>query len=388
MSKYTIIYAIDGLGMGGAERLTASILKNLPDVFSPRVCVFKVRKRGNPMAEQIKALGVPVDFLPIPYVRDLTALPRLVKYLKTVNADLVHGQLELGDIFGNIAAKLARLPSVSTLHTMPSQKMNIKSRLHQEVEFFALRHFCDAIISVSNEARQFYLDISTLPPSKLLTIYNGVDLFHFDNLDRRRISDGIRKELGVPLDSKLLTTVAVLRELKGIQYMIRGLPEIIARFPKVRYLIVGDGVYRETLEREAQLAGVAGHVIFAGQRDNVPHFLAASDIFVLPTLTEALPTVLAEAMAARLPIIASAVGGIPEMIEDGKNGLLVPAGQVDALSAACMRLLSNSDEAGSMGDKGRSVADQKFNIRRQAEQLGELYLDLIRNSKRFKSGSS
>lgn len=379
-SKHNIIYAIDSLGMGGAERLTASILKNLPGNFSPRVCVFNVRN-GNPMAEQIKALGIPVDFLHIPYLRDLTALPRLVKYLRTVNADLVHGQLELGDVFGNIAAKLAGLPGVSTLHTMPSQKMSIKSRLHQEVEFFALRNFCDAIISVSNEARQFYLDISPLPPAKMLTIYNGVDLSQFDSLNRQKIYGDVRKKLGTPQDAIFLTTVAVLRELKGIQFMIRALPEVLTRYPRVHYLIVGDGDYRDVLVSEVRKAGVEDHVIFAGQRDDVPYFLAASDIFVLPTLTEALPTVLAEAMAARLPIIASAVGGIPEMIVDGENGLLVPAGQVDVLSAACMRLLSNLDEASSMGDKGRSVADQKFNIRRQAKQLGELYLDLIYKSK-------
>jgi hypothetical protein len=115
--KYNLVFFIDGLGMGGAERLMVPILKNLSrEYFSPRVCAFQVRN-GNPVEKDLRALGIPVDFLPIPYLRDITALPRLYKYLKDVRADLVHTQLEFADILGNISAKFLRLPSVSTLHT-------------------------------------------------------------------------------------------------------------------------------------------------------------------------------------------------------------------------------------------------------------------------------
>ncbi|HRQ23124.1 MAG TPA: glycosyltransferase [Anaerolineales bacterium] len=381
MRKLNIIYVIDSLKMGGAERLTASILRNLSDEFSPRVCVFKV-KDGNPMAEQIEKLGVPVDLLPIPYLRDVTALPRLTRYLKQVKADLVHGQLEFGSMLGSIAAKWHRLPFVATLHTMSSQKVPMKKKLHGELEFFFLRHFCDTVISVSDEARQFYLEISSLRPSQLVTIYNGVELSHFERRDPRKPYDEIRAQLGVPADAKFLTTVAVLRELKGIQFMIRAMPKILEQLPNAYYLIVGGGKYKDELVREVELAGVGSRVIFAGQRDDVADFLNASDVFVLPTLTEALPTVLAEAMAARLPIIASAVGGIPEMITDGENGILLPPADTEALADACLRLLSDEDAAKSMGDAGWSVANRKFNIRVQVEQLRELYLKLIAASRR------
>jgi glycosyltransferase involved in cell wall biosynthesis len=381
MRKLNVIYAIDSLRMGGAERLTASILRNLSEEFSPRVCVFSVRD-GNPLAEQIAKFGVPVDLLPIPYLKDVTALPRLVRYLKLHNADLVHGQLEFGAVFGSLASKRLGLPSVVTLHTMTSQKMSIKAKLHQVVEFLVLRYFCDTVISVSNEARQFYLDISNLQPSKLVTIYNGVDLSHFERPDRRNPYDEIRREFGAPADAKFLTTVAVLRELKGIQFMIRALPKILQKFPNTYYVIVGDGDYKDDLMREVEQAGVKERVIFAGQRSNVADFLNASEIFILPTLTEALPTVLAEAMAARLPIIASAVGGIPEMITDGENGILLPPADTEALADACLRLLFDEEAAKSMGDAGWSVANQRFNIRVQAEQLRGLYLKLIAASRR------
>ncbi len=379
--RYNIVYMIDGLGMGGAERLMVPILKYLPrQHFNPRVCVFQIRD-GNPIAEQIAALGIPVDFLNIPFMRDVTALPRAAMYLKQAKADLVHGQLELGDIIGSLAAKLLRLPSVSTLHTMPAQNMSFKSKLHQEVEFFVLRHFCDTVISVSNEARQFYLDISTFSPSKLITIYNGIELASFHDVDRKAVGHEVRNEFGIPSDAKLILTVAVLRELKGIQFMIRALPGILSVFPNTYYLIVGDGSYKDELEREVDRIGTSGdRVIFAGHRDNVLHYMTASDLFVLPTLTEALPTVLAEAMSVRLPIIATTVGGIPEMIVDGHNGILVPAADIAALQNMVVNLLSNPKKRESLGDAGRDITEQKFNVQVQAKLLSELYLSLIKKS--------
>ncbi len=376
--KYNIVFFIDGLGMGGAERLMVPILRNLSrEHFAPRVCAFQIRN-GNPVAEDLCALGIPVDLLPIPYLRDLTALPRLYKYLKTVKADLVHTQLEFADILGNIAAKLLRLPSVSTIHTMPSQEMKIKSKVHQDIEFFSLRNFCDLTISVSEEARQFYLGISKAPQSTLRTIYNGIDLDNFANLDYGRERATVRREFGVPSDAKLLTTVAVLRELKGIQFMIRALPAILLADPSVYYLLVGEGSYREALEEEVDKVGVKDRVIFTGQRNDIPRLLAASNVFVLPTLTEALPTVLAEAMAARLPIIASAVGGVPEMVTDGQNGCLVHPSEPQELSQACIALLADIEKQKSMALAGWQIVNQKFNIREQVEQLKTIYLDLIK----------
>ena len=147
--RYAVVYLIDGLGMGGAERLMVPLLKNLNrEIFNPRVCVFQI-KDGNPIADDLRAIDVPVDYLPIPYLRDLSALPRLRKYLKMVQADLIHTQLEFADTLGNISSKLLGLPSVCTIHTMPSQEIGLKGKSHQQAEWLALRFFCDRIISVS-----------------------------------------------------------------------------------------------------------------------------------------------------------------------------------------------------------------------------------------------
>lgn len=376
--KFVIAFIIDGLGLGGAERLMVPVLKNLNRrVFEPRVCVLQI-KDGNPMADDLRAMGIPVDLIPVKYLRDATAVPRLAKYLRQVKADAVHTQLEFSDVLGGAAAKILGLPSVSTIHTMPSQDMDTKSRLHQMLELFSLRHFSDLVISVSEEARQFHLKISNSPPQKIRTIYNGIDLSNFMILKRDAEFVAVRKEFSIPSDAKVLTTVAVLRELKGIQFMIRAMPAILANHPNVYYLVVGDGSHREELDREVERMGVKDRVIFSGKRSDIPRLLAATDIFVLPTLTEALPTVLAEAMAAHLPIVACAVGGVPEMVEDGNNGRLVPPANPQALADVCNQLLPDPLRCKIMGEAGWQIVEKKFNIKTQVERLEMLYLSLIR----------
>ena len=132
---YRIAYLIDGLSMGGAERLMVPVLKYLSRAhFEPYVCAMQ-SKDGNPMAEELRALGVPVECLDIQHLRDLGAIPRLARYLKKIGADLVHTQLEAANILGNISAKLLGLPSVCTIHVMPSLDVKTKTRLHQKVEW-------------------------------------------------------------------------------------------------------------------------------------------------------------------------------------------------------------------------------------------------------------
>ena len=374
--KFNIVFLIDGLGWGGAERLMIPILANMDRrLFSVRVGVFQVRN-GNPIADDLRALGIPVDLIPVPYMRDLTAVSRIVAYLKDVNADLIHAQLELGDILGGLAALRMRLPIVSTLHTMPSQDMSLKSRMHQEVEYFCLRHFFNMVISVSDEARQFHKDIGKLPDRKTCTIYNGIDLSHFP-ASPQSDREAVLREFNIPAAATVLITVAVLRELKGIQYMIRALPEILSVHPDLYYLIAGSGDFQSALMEEAVRVGVSERVVFAGARKDVPALMSASDIFILPTLTEALPTVLAEAMAASLPILASRVGGVPEMVEDGINGKMVAPADPQQLANVCTDMLRDPDALVKMGLAGRQIVEEKFNVRVQVDKLQALYQSLI-----------
>lgn len=363
--------------MGGAERLMVPILKHLSRTdFEAYVCALQ-SKDGNPMEDEIRALGVPVNCLDIKHLRDWNALPRLIKYLKKNDVDLVHTQLEFANILGNISARFLHLPSVCTIHVMPSLDVKAKSKLHQKLEWFVLNCFCNRVISVSEEAREYHLHISGASASQVSTIYNGIDLSSFSILERELERANVRAELGIPSDANLLTTVAVLRPQKGIQFMIRAMSTVLASNPNTYYLVAGNGSHRAALMEEVNNLGLGDRVIFPGMRQDVPRLLTASDIFVLPTLTEALPTVLAEAMAAKLPIIASRVGGVPEMITNGQNGCLVEPEDEEGLARACIDLLASSEKRAAMGAEGWRIVNQKFNIKKQVDQLEALYLDQL-----------
>ena len=175
----------------------------------------------------------------------------------------------------------------------------------------------------------------------------------------------------------MITTVAVLRPAKGIQFMLEAMPAILQRVPDARYVVVGDGEHGKALHAIVAEKGLQEQVIFTGVRSDVPDLLAASDLFVLPTLEDALPTVLAEAMASRVPIVASRVGGIPEMVTDGYNGLLVSPQDVEQLAFSCQNLLSDPTLAQQLRKNGHQVAYERYDIRKQAQKLGELYLQLL-----------
>ena len=162
LKRNNIVYIIDGLGMGGAERLMIPVLKYLDrGMFYPRVCVLQ-DKDGNPIADELRQLGVQVDFLPVSYLREFSAVPRIRSYLQNVNANLVHTQLEFGNILGGIAAKSLGLPCVSTVHTIPSLEKRRKMKLHNMLELFILRVLFDVTIAVSEETRNYYVKFGRL----------------------------------------------------------------------------------------------------------------------------------------------------------------------------------------------------------------------------------
>lgn len=370
-----IVFLIDGLGMGGAERLLVIYLQYLDRTrFEPRVCVMQV-KNGNPMAAEIEKLGVPMDTVPVKRLADPSALPQLLGYLRRVRPAVLHTQLEFSDTLGCTAARLLGIPAVSTLHTADAPEKGEKSYRRLKLRWWILRHITTRVIAVSAGTRRHHLRVGKLPPEKVVTLHNGIDLSRFIPIPPAEKAL-LRVSLGIPAEAPVLITVAVLRPPKGIHFLLEALPDILNVVPETRYLIVGDGDHREKLKSIAAEKGVSDRVIFAGTRRDIPQLLAIADIFVLPTLTEALPTVLAEAMAAGKPIIASHVGGVPEMVDDGRNGLLIPPAAPRELTGACLKLLENPERAQEMGRAGRQIVAERFDIRRQVRRLEELYLDV------------
>jgi len=375
-----IIWMIDSLGPGGAEQLMPSILKNLKQAgFNVRICALQIRA-GNPIASELERLGLPVDLVPILNLRQPFNLFHILRYLRLHRPQLLHTQLEFADILGTVAAKILGIPSVSTVHTLDAFPEKKSAWGRMKLRWFLLGKYCNCVIAVSEKTRLHYLQSGRLHQDKVITLYNGVDISRFKNTDASQIAK-TKQALRLPLNSKVIITVAVLREPKGIQFMIEALPAILEQFPDVHYLIVGDGEYGAALSDLATVLDIKKHITFAGHRTDIPDLLACCDIFVLPTLKDALPTVLIEALAAERPIVASDVGGVPEIIENGVNGLLVAPGDPSQLADACLQLLKDNELISQIVMAGNKTVRQRFNIDSQIEQLSGMYEELTSHAK-------
>lgn len=372
----TIIWMIDSLGPGGAEQLMPTLMKRFKDAgFNIRVCALQTRA-GNPIAADLKRIGLPVDLIPVPNLRHPLNLFRILRYFRFHRPQLVHTQLEFSDILGTLAARILGIPSVSTVHILDKSAEKKSKVMRLKLRWFVLGKFCSRIIAVSEKTRSHHLQSGGLDPKKVITVYNGIDISRFTETNESEITK-TKQILHLPLTSPIIITVAVLREPKVIQYMINALPIILEQIPDIHYLVVGDGTFSPSLKDLSAELSIQDHITFAGHRTDIPDLLACCDIFVLPTLGDALPTVLIEALAAGKPIVASNVGGVPEIIENGVNGVLVPPGDSSSLAYACLQLLKNKDQASQMVLAGSQTVWQRFNVDAQIKQLSKIYEELI-----------
>lgn len=216
-------------------------------------------------------------------------------------------------------------------------------------------------IVANSRAAADRLRVEGVPPRKIMIIPNGVDHRAYR----------VRQHSMRP---RRIALVACLREEKRIDLLIAAAPRVLARYPDAEFVVAGDGPCRSELVSLARATGIADRFSFLGHRDDIPEVLAEADIFVLPSRSEALPNSVLEAMAAGLPVVATAVGGIPELVEDGRNGRLVPSGNADALAAALLELLDRPERAAELGSAGRRIIERTYSFDRMVEQFETLYV--------------
>lgn len=231
------------------------------------------------------------------------------------------------------------------------------------------------MVAVSEDIRRFLVKRVGVNERLITTIYNGIEPREYRSDHRAR--EVIRRELGLTEGRPVLGTVGNLYPVKGHVYLVRAMAAVAAKRPDAVCLILGRGQLLEQLRHTATELGIDHHVMFLGFREDVPALLRAMDIFVLPSLSEGLSLALLEAMAAGKAVVATNVGGNPEVVLDRQTGLLVPSEDAPALADAILLLLRDPALAERLGESGRIRVDKEFSVTAMAQRYDALYGELL-----------
>jgi glycosyltransferase involved in cell wall biosynthesis len=341
-----VLALIDHLAMGGAELLLSKFAAGAPAAGISYSVACLSERDGNPAGDPLRALGIEPAKLDAPERLGPKALLEVRRHITRVAPDIVHTHLGTADLLGSIAARTLSAPAVSTLHN-PIWGGDRREQVRRSLTAAARRFGCARVIAVSEYTRGEYLAHGWDKPERVVTIYNGIDVTPEPGSGRE-----LRAELGLAPDDLVIGMVSALRPVKGHAVAIEALGMLLERFPQARLLIAGQGHMREPIERQA--AELGDRVVMAGRRPDVMRVLDALDVCLHPSYADPFPGTVIEAMAASVPVLATAVGGIPEQLVDGESGLLVPAPPAAAsIAGGLERLLGDPELRGSMGAAAR-----------------------------------
>ena len=362
-----VVYLAHAFHVGGAEEMVLNLVRHLPERFEPAVvCI----NQAGPIGEEIRGTGVPFRVLGLtPGLMRPFDVMRLRDFLYECEPDIVHTFLLTASLYGRFAAMLARVPIVV------GTEVNIyehKRPLHAMTERWLMR-WTDTVVASAGAVRDFYVDQVKADRSKVEVIYNAVD---WAQLQTTMTRDETRAAVGIPADAPVAGIIARLTEQKAHRVLFDALAQTPALSP-VHLMVVGDGELRDELRQRVASLGLSSRVHFVGARRDLGNVLAAIDVFVMPSLWEGLPLSLVLAMGAGLPVIATAVAGIPEVVQDGVSGLLVTPGDVTGLGAAMARVFANDTERVLLGQAARAFVRPRFGVDGYVTSITALYDRLL-----------
>lgn len=375
-----IAHAVLSLDTGGLERIVVDLVR-YGRRRGHRVSVICIERSGT-LAAQAEALGATIVTIGKSAGVQLSTVKRVGAVLQDLRPDVLHTH-QVGALFyaGRPAYQLGIPVVVHTEHINNIRKagQGLVRRLKMTwlwwwAARYARKFFCvSRDISDEMDARRI------VPKSKLSVVLNGINTEPFlQPIDR----DNIRLSLGIPADAAVIGTLGRLNEVKRQDLLLRAFARIARRNPCLRLLLVGDGPQRSHLAALSQQLGIESAVCFAGYQAKPEQFLRVMDVFALTSRMEGLPLAILEAWAAGLPVVASAVGGVPDLIEDNRNGILFPSGDEDVLTEVLSGVLGDPVRARALGDAGREEVTRRYDLQRMADDYERHYRDLLEQTQR------
>ena len=362
--------------ISGAERHLLVLLTGLRErgVDARLIILVERDKPMDDMMAEAREREIPVCRIVIRRDYDLPLLWKLRGALQEIQPDIVHTHLVHADMFGYFAAKLSGVQRiVSSRHNDDQFRYRPRWR---RINRRMWRSF-DAGIAISEAIKRFTIEVEAAPADKISVVHYGIDFAWLSDDDIEAARQHLRAALGVDADALLLGIVCRLVEQKGIPYALEALRRLRAEYPQAHLVIAGDGEKAAELRRLAAALGVADRVHWLGWRSDAADLMAAFDVLLVPSLWEGFGLVLLEAMSRRVPVIASRVSAIPEVIVNGESGILIPPRDVDALTQAIARLLTDRALRKYMGLLGAARLEEHFSVERMITSTLAVYERLL-----------
>jgi glycosyltransferase involved in cell wall biosynthesis len=371
LSKIKILQLRSSIGFFGAENVVIELARQLSRKnYHPIIGVIENSKEPHTeLIDVAKRYNLETKIFKCTGQFDLRTVIAIRNYVKKQHIDIVHSHGYKADFFAVLATLFRNMHLFATCH--PWIRTNLMVKLYARFDKYLLKKF-DRIVAISDEIKHEIL-MSGISEDKVTAINNGIDFSRF-KYTHKPIE--FLKEFKIDPDKIIIGTIGRLSEEKGQMIFIKAAKKLLENIPNLLFMIVGDGPLREKLQTNVINCGIRDHFIFTGVSDDIPKILAILDIFVLPSLTEGLPMVLLEAMAAKKPIIATAVGAIPNVIIDKESGHLIKPGDTNGLIDAIMRLFNDQDYTSRIAQKGFEIAIKEYSSEEMAKNYERIYEQL------------
>jgi glycosyltransferase involved in cell wall biosynthesis len=369
-----VAHFISSLGIFGAENVLLSLAqyrhqKNLP------VFVIGIEHRsqaGQVLMQKAQALGIPTCSLKSSSRFDLKLIHNLRKSLQDNHIEVLHTHNYKSTLIGWLAARPLNIALVATVHGYTD--MNGKVSLYEALDRFVLRISFDQVAVVQEKL------LSDMPAAKRVVIRNGIDIKKFAR--SKEEGQRIRQQYHIHEDDFVIGSVGRLSPEKNQKFLLETAALIMKQNPKVKVLLVGDGSERKNLEALCKKLHIESNVVLTGIAEDVASMYQAMDVFVLSSLTEGIPLTILEAMASRVAVVATRVGGIPQIVHDKENGLLVDSQDVTALKAKIEWLMQNPQQRQTLAKAGAVFVEQKCSLGNMGRQYEQVYESAITKRKK------
>jgi len=364
----TILHFVSSKGIFGAERVLCSIVRRLSSkkIDFHLVSLKDTRFTSGGLVEKATQMGLKAHEIACGGRLDLRVISRLISFVKERQIDVIHTHGYKSNFYGLLASKICNIPIVATVHGWTGETRVL--RIYESFDPIFLRFF-SAVVPVSEKLREKLIS-SRIPNWKIRLIHNGIDLHRFDPSSAQR---GAREKWGIKESAFVVGNVGRLSREKGQTYLLEAMKDIIKTHPEAIVIIVGDGLLKEELIFWTKNNGLKDYVIFTGNQDNTVPLYAMMDAFILPSLTEGIPLTLLEAMAMGKPVVATPVGGVPEIIKDSVNGVLVKPKDSHALAVALSGLIENPELRNMLSQTARKTVQEDFSVETMCEKYVRLY---------------